>query len=82
MEARNSNKKLNLNNQSMVRWERKAISNIRDFKFNNNKDRKKSMNPKPLNRGNTTSNKSSPHFISITGNDRNKLEFPVKINRK
>ena len=34
-----------------------------------------------INRGNTTINKN-PHFISLTGSEATKLEFPVKINRK
>ena len=81
MEYRSS-KKLSFKNDSMVRGERKAVSQARDFKSNLARARKTSVNPKNIVRGNTTANKSTPHFISLTGSDRNKLEFPVKINRK
>lgn len=66
----------------IIKGNRKAISHVRNVKAEAAIKRKASVNQKPFGRGNTTKQKPSPHFISITGSDRNKLEFPIKLNRK
>jgi len=67
---------------NVLRGERKAVSQIRSFKTGIANKRKTSVNPPPFGRGGTKKQKPTAHLISITGSDKNKLEFPVKINRK
>jgi hypothetical protein len=71
----------NIKNE-IIKVDRKAVSHARNLKTDAIKNRKASVNQKPFGRGNTTKQKPTPHFISITGSDRNKLEFPIKLNRK
>ena len=68
--------------KEVIKGERKVVSQIRTVKAEAASKRKASVNQKPFGRGNTTKQKPTPHFISITGSDRNKLEFPIRLNRK
>jgi len=77
----NSDKKASNKKKRIQIVERKATSQVRNLKPLPAKDRKSSNNSKVLNRGKTTGTKN-PHLISLTGSEANKLEFPIKINRK
>lgn len=75
-------RKINLLNRSEVKNSRQVMSNFRENRVDDKKLRKSSLQTKTLNRINTLTTKISTSFVSITGSDKNKLEFPVKINRK